>query len=410
MVKESLINLLPSHGPRNCGYCHTNKSSNKYGFWAQTLTSKHYQLLIDQGWRRSGKFLYKPNLKTSCCSQYTLRVNARDFKPKKSQKKIVIHFNRYVEGTWHSDKGKEANRDGNASKRPKMESIPSTINAGKETLLDKIHAPEGVKQDFRHRLQIILEPASYADDKFKLFRKYQVEIHQDPPSKPTPESFKRFLVDSPLETEELILGDGKTTRRGSYHQRYMMDGQLIAVAVLDFLPKGVSSVYFFYDPDYSFLGLGNYSALREISLVQELEQRDPGMVWYYMGFYIHTCPKMSYKSHFRPAELLDPVTYDWYAIQDCLPPLEHSRYVVFSKLALIPTTRGDLPGQLDPDGVQLSNFDNIRFRIHQRTFSASRIMQVAFQDPHERQQFIDKLRLYVAAVGPILASKLIVLS
>lgn len=134
-------------------------------------------------------------------------------------------------------------------------------------------------------------------------------------------------------------------------------------------------------------------------------------VYFYVpGFYIHTCPKMSYKSHFRPAELLDPVTYDWYAIQDCLPPLEHSRYVVFSMLALTPTTRGDLPGQLDPDRVQISNFDNIRFRIHQRTFPASRVMQVAFQDPRERQQFIDKLQLYVAAVGPTLASKLIILS
>lgn len=38
-----------------------------------------------------------------------------------------------------------------------MESIPSTVNAGKETLLDKIHAPEEAKQGFRHHLQVWLQ-------------------------------------------------------------------------------------------------------------------------------------------------------------------------------------------------------------------------------------------------------------
>ena len=41
-----------------------------------------------------------------------------------------------------------------------------------------------------------------------------------------------------------------------------MDGKLIAVGVLDILPQCVSSVYFYYDTDYSFLSPGVYSALR----------------------------------------------------------------------------------------------------------------------------------------------------
>lgn len=185
MVKESLINLLPSHGPRNCGYCHTSKSSNKYGFWAQTLTSQVFtktwchcscasltssQALPTAHWPRMAKAscrsllsplfssyvsLYRPKIvahaqlnnayhqirqiplqaqpenqllftihsqvetdrEVSSVLTKHLRVNALDFKPKKSQKKIVIHFNRYVEGTWHSDKGKDTNGDGNVSKR-----------------------------------------------------------------------------------------------------------------------------------------------------------------------------------------------------------------------------------------------------------------------------------------------------
>ena len=41
-----------------------------------------------------------------------------------------------------------------------------------------------------------------------------------------------------------------------------MDDKLIAVGVVDILPKCVSSVYLYYDPDYGFLSLGIYSALR----------------------------------------------------------------------------------------------------------------------------------------------------
>ena len=52
---------------------------------------------------------------------------------------------------------------------------------------------------------------------------------------------------------------------GSFHQQYWLDGKLIAVGVIDILPKCVSSVYLFYDPDYRNLTLGTYGALRYIS-------------------------------------------------------------------------------------------------------------------------------------------------
>lgn len=35
---------------------------------------------------------------------------------------------------------------------------------------------------------------------------------------------------------------------GSFHQQYWLDEELIAVGVIDILPKCISSVYFFYDP------------------------------------------------------------------------------------------------------------------------------------------------------------------
>lgn len=75
---------------------------------------------------------------------------------------------------------------------------------------------------------------------------------------------------------------------GSYHQKYLLDGKLIALAVIDILPKCISSVYFIYDPDYSFLGLGKYSVFREISLTQEYYERSSKLQYYYMGKLINT--------------------------------------------------------------------------------------------------------------------------
>jgi arginyl-tRNA---protein transferase len=98
---------------------------------------------------------------------------------------------------------------------------------------------------------------------------------------------------------------------GSFHYQYYLDGVLIAVGVIDILPECVSSVYFYYDPEYDFLSLGTYASLREIALARELNQTCSTLKNYYLGFYIPTCPKMRYKSHMKPSYLLCPESYTW---------------------------------------------------------------------------------------------------
>ncbi|KPP76883.1 hypothetical protein Z043_103734 [Scleropages formosus] len=41
--------------------------------WSHTMTVQDYQDLIDRGWRRSGKYVYKPIMNKTCCPQYTIR-------------------------------------------------------------------------------------------------------------------------------------------------------------------------------------------------------------------------------------------------------------------------------------------------------------------------------------------------
>lgn len=125
-----------------------------------------------------------------------------------------------------------------------------------------------------------LEPASFTKEKFALYAKYQASIHHDKEEDISEGGFKRFLVDSPMKLEK---HDTSNIQFGSFHQKYIVDDKLVALAVIDILPKCVSSVYFLYDPDYSFLGLGKYSVFREISLVQEFSKKVDTLQHYYMG-------------------------------------------------------------------------------------------------------------------------------
>lgn len=63
---------------------------------------------------------------------------------------------------------------------------------------------------------------------------------------------------------------------------------------------------------------------------------------YYMGFYIHTCPKMSYKGSFSPSFLLCPEHLSWVPLELCHPVLDRTRYAILSDL--LPPA----PSQLSP--------------------------------------------------------------
>lgn len=162
------------------------------------------------------------------------------------------------------------------------------------------------------------------DESYALYKKYQMAIHKDKPSQCSVAQFTRFLVESPLQEETKY--PFPKYGFGSFHQHYRIDGKLVAVAVLDILPHSVSSVYFYYDPDYHFLSLGNYSALREIAFTQDLHKIWNKMEHYYMGFYIHNCVKMRYKGHFHPSYLLCPMAYTWQPIKKCYAKLEKNPY------------------------------------------------------------------------------------
>ena len=82
---------------------------------------------------------------------------------------------------------------------------------------------------------------------------------------------------------------------GCFHMKYYYKANMIGIGVVDIVPDGLSSVYFFYDPKYKDYRLGVFSSLIEIEYVKWLQHSFPEFKNYYMGFYIQNNHKMSYK-------------------------------------------------------------------------------------------------------------------
>lgn len=172
-------------------------------------------------------------------------------------------------------------------------------------------------------LTIETRPSEYTDEIFELYKAYQVAIHGDRPNDLTKESFSDFLVNSSLSLQP----EGSVSAAhplGTHHQLYRIDGRLVAVGVLDFLPSNLSSVYCFYDPSLKHLALGKYTALREIQYCSEVN-----VPYYCMGFYIHSCPKMNYKGDYSPSELLCPTSVNWFPLLNCKALLDAHKFTPF---------------------------------------------------------------------------------
>lgn len=198
-------------------------------------------------------------------------LEAKQFKPSKSQRSIVNRFNTFIR-----DGGKE----GQPGWGPALQSesvlppIQDVKGKGKAKanptfeLREALQASEN-QQNGQHSFSVELVPAKFTQERYQLYKKYQIEIHKDRESKLSEDGFKRFLCDSPLRVrrfsliERMMLKPWQLERSpivnqpyGSFHQLYRIDEKLVAIGVIDILPGAISGVYFLYDPDYSALSIG----------------------------------------------------------------------------------------------------------------------------------------------------------
>ncbi len=132
-------------------------------------------------------------------------------------------------------------------------------------------------------LTVIARPAGFDAEHFLLFLRYQNARHPGGSmANPDPTAYLRFLVGRQVET--------------TFYE-FRAAGTLVAVAVVDTLPDGLSAVYTFYEPTRAERGLGTYAILWQIARTHALERP-----YLYLGYWVEASPKMAYKTRFRPLE------------------------------------------------------------------------------------------------------------
>lgn len=80
---------------------------------------------------------------------------------------------------------------------------------------------------------------------------------------------------------------------------YFQGEKLIGVDLIDFLDDGISSIYFYYDPDFEKLSLGRLSIYEQIILAKEYD-----LEWIYLGYYVQECQSLKYKASYAPYQTL----------------------------------------------------------------------------------------------------------
>ena len=214
-----------------------------------------------------------------------------------------------------------------ASERPHHPPKKSLLEVMKE------HEDEIQASSPLHRLEVKLLCCSPADPEiqatnsefFALYQRFQDGVH------PGKSKFKS-MHDLTWGFVSSIVPHGPDPNRplGTYHMRYYLDGELVMISLVDILPSYFVSVYFMYDPDLRFLQPGIYTCLREIAFIQQLQKKDPRMVYYNLGFFNESNPKISYKKQFKPTEILCPITDVYVPLESVVPILKQNKYARFA--------------------------------------------------------------------------------
>ena len=122
---------------------------------------------------------------------------------------------------------------------------------------------------------------------FELFKKYQLERHAGGTMSEMDENeFTSMIETSPIKTSLL-----------EFRDKYK---NLAGVILLDDDKKNLSAVYSFFDPEFNKFGLGNYMIIQCL-----LYGKSKNYEYLYLGYYIEELSSMSYKSRFKPGQILE---------------------------------------------------------------------------------------------------------
>lgn len=128
-------------------------------------------------------------------------------------------------------------------------------------------------------------PLDYNEAHFSLYQRYQRTRHtgggMDEDNR---EQYVSFILKSGV---------------ASFLAEFRSDRHVRMVSLIDQLEDGLSSVYTFFDPDVPGASYGVYNILWQVGLARQL-----GLPYVYLGYWVHDCRKMVYKTEYQPLEAL----------------------------------------------------------------------------------------------------------
>jgi len=228
MSMQSLRLLMGS--AHACGYLPERHARSAFVDPAFPLEPALYGALLDQGFRRSGDYAYRP-MCLNCRACQSARIVADEFVPDRAQRRCA-----------------------------------------------------------RRNLDLNLTISTrLTDEHYALYRRYMASRHRNGGMDPDDaEAFREFLACGWGATEfwEFRLGPDA-------------DSPLMAVSVVDRIPRGLSAVYTFFEPQAPERGLGTYAILAQVE-----RAKAEGLPHVYLGYWVPGSAKMDYKKRFHPLEVL----------------------------------------------------------------------------------------------------------
>jgi Putative arginyl-tRNA:protein arginylyltransferase len=137
-------------------------------------------------------------------------------------------------------------------------------------------------------IAVVVQPTVATMEQYELFKRYLDVRHAGGGmTQMSYQDYEYMVEDTPVQS---VLVE--------YRLADLPDQPLVAVALTDVMPDGLSMVYSFYDPDLAHRSMGTFLILDHIEQV-----RSAGLEYVYLGYWVKDSPKMAYKGDYRPLEV-----------------------------------------------------------------------------------------------------------
>jgi len=226
--------------PRECSYLPEEVASLDYQVVSH-LSAAEYRDLLIRGYRRFGRYLFKPACPT-CRECRSLRIPVQHFDFSASQRR-VLRANSGIRAELH----------------------PLYATADHLRIFNRYHDFMAGFRGWKHKTVSAID---YIED---------------------------FVVD-PFDDEE---------QPCAFQWLYFDGDRLLGVSLMDEVripgaPPAISLVYCFYDPAWRPRSPGTFAILTQLDYAKR-----SGADYAYFGYWVEGCQSLSYKSRYAPAEVLD---------------------------------------------------------------------------------------------------------